>query len=148
RKNPLDVDVGDNQVLFKRLAAPDDVTRLVDHQAVAVKDQLVLTADQIAVGESHGVIFGPRAEHALAIGALIRMEGGSRDIDDQVSIARKRLHQRRTARIPDILADINADPGLAQKVNGTASARLKVTFLIKDAVVRQERLVVNVHQSA
>ena len=117
REDALNIDVGDDQVFFKRLAARDNVAGFVDHQTVAVKDQFILPAYKIAIDQRHSIIFGARAEHAFAVLVLACMKWRGRDVDDQVRIAAERLQFRWPARIPDVFADVDADARFARMLN-------------------------------
>ena len=59
-----------DQLLVELLAAGDQLAVLVDHQAVAVEDQLVLAADQVAEHDLGEAVAGPLDQHPLALDAL------------------------------------------------------------------------------
>ena len=66
-EDPLDVDVCDDQVFGKRASARDDDSPFIDDHAVAVEDQFILPAEQVAVGKRDCVVFGARAQHSFAV---------------------------------------------------------------------------------
>ena len=84
----LDVDVGNHQIFFKRAAARDDAAVFAYDHAVAVEDQLVLAADQIAIRQRNCVIFGAGAQHTFTVSDLAGVVGRGRYVDDEVGIAR------------------------------------------------------------
>jgi hypothetical protein len=119
---------------------------LIDYQAVSVEDKLVLPPEQIAVSERNSVVFGPRTEHALAIETFARVIGRRREVDYKVRVAYERLQLGRPTGIPDIFTDIHAHARVAKVVDRASSSRLKVTLFVKDSVVRQESLMINIQQ--
>ena len=60
----VEVEIGDDQVLLERPAARDRFAELVDDEAAAVEDQLVLAADLVDVGERDHVVGRPGRHHA------------------------------------------------------------------------------------
>src|SRR5262245_47542941 len=141
----LGVDVGDDQVLLEQFAAGDDAPALADDQALAVEDQFVLAAHQIHVCERDGVVFGARGQHPLAVAPFAGVVGRSRDVDDQLRPG-ERLDLRRTARIPDVFADVHADQRVAVREDRRRPPRVEITVLVEDAVIRKEVFVVDAFQ--
>ena len=81
---------------------------MVDHEGVAVEDELVLAADERAEGDAGDVLAGALGEHPLALGALAGVVGRGGDVDDQRR-AGQRLVAGRRAGLPDVLADRQPD---------------------------------------
>jgi hypothetical protein len=133
--------VGHREVLLELGGARDGLAPRGDDDAMAVEDQLVLSAHQVAHREGGAGL--PRAllDHLLPREALAAVIGGGRGVHDQAG-AREGLHRGGRARVPDVLADRepHADPGhLDQR---RAVARLEVAALVEDAVIGQEHLAV------
>ena len=121
----LEVDVADQQLLAELRRARDRLAGVVDHEGVAVEDELVLAADEPAEGHAGEVVARALGEHPLALGALAGVVGRGRDVEDQRR-AGQRLVAGRRAGLPDVLADgqpdavaspmsITAPPGPAWK---------------------------------
>ena len=72
-ENGSDVEVHDHEILFKLLAARDEVSVLVQDHAIPVKNKLVLSTDQIVVRHDNGVVARARGKHVLAPSAFAGM---------------------------------------------------------------------------
>ena len=88
---------------------------------------------------------GSRGQHLLSDAALARVEGGAVDVDDDLC-ARGALDDGGANRIPDVLADVDADVSAVYQVNRTGFSGAKVAVFIEDAVVGQEHLVIDVYE--
>jgi hypothetical protein len=109
---------------------------------VAVEDQLVLSANEVADGEGGTRLAGALRDHPLAVRALAAVIRRCRRVDDQAR-ARERLDRSRRARIPDVLADGQPDPRAADLDHRLLVARLEVAPLVEHAVVGQEDLAID-----
>jgi hypothetical protein len=141
-ENRLSVNVDNNQILSELAAFSQNIAVLIEDDAVAVENQLVLPADGVHVRDYNAMVYGARVEHLVAKVAFASVERRRTDVDDQFRIS-IRLGRRRPARVPDVLANVDAEIGAAELDDGARAARLEVAILIEHAVVRQEDLVVH-----
>jgi hypothetical protein len=133
----------DNDQLFGELPAPgDDLPPLVQGHAPAIKDEFVLSADQVAERNVDDIVGRPGSQHPLSLGALAGMVWRGRDVDHQLRPG-QRLGLGGTRRVPDILTDVDADDRAVQRKNQGALANPKVTILVKDGVIWQVGLVIH-----
>ena len=137
-----EVYVADQQVLAELRRARDRRTGVVEHAGVPVEEQLVLAADQRAECDYRQVLAGALREHPLALGTLASVVGRSGDVEDQTRPGERLLGGRR-ARLPNVLADRQADALGADVQDRAAAARLEVALLIEDPVVGQVGLAVD-----
>src|SRR5213080_3069148 len=136
------VDVTDDQLFLELRPARDELTILVDDEAVAVEHELVLTPDQVAEDDIGQVVPGALYQHALTLGALFLVIGRGRDVDYDLC-TREGLVTGGRARLPDVLADRQANDSLVHAHERGRFADLEVALLVEDAVVRQEHLPVD-----
>ena len=123
--------------------AGDHRAVVVDDHRVAVEDELVLAADEVAERDRGEGVAGPLREHALALAALARVVGRGREVDDH---AWRRPAPRRTAaarapRCPRRSSGRSTAP--SSSISAAAVARLEVALLVEDAVVGQVDLAVD-----
>src|SRR5205807_10446321 len=104
RRGRTRIDLADDQRLLELGRPGHHVTVLVDDDAAAVEDQLVLAADQVAEDDGREVVARALHEHLLALERLAGVVGGGGEVDDDLG-PRERLGRRRRARLPDVLAD-------------------------------------------
>ena len=116
------VEIDDEQALLEAGRAGDHLALVVEHDGVAVEDELVLAADEVAEGEVRGVVARPGDEHLLAILGLADVERRGGEVDDQLR-AREREVGGRRARLPDVLADRRADEHVAAAEQDELPAR-------------------------
>src|SRR6185312_15660408 len=124
-------DLADQQLLLELGGAGEDRALGIDDEAVAVKGQLVLAADQVAEGKSRTVSAGALGEHRFSLPALAAVIGRARGIGDQRGPVR-RLALRRRSRRPDVLANGQADAGIAELDRRRLGARNEVALLVED----------------
>ena len=141
------IQVGYYNVLFELLAPCQQPSLLVQNQAAAIEDQLVLTSHQVVVGENGDIILSPLGYHLLPGVSLAEVIGRGADIDDDLR-PRVSLDAGRADLVPDILANIDADADAGDGIDGAAVTGAEVAVFVEDAVVGQEYLVVNIHQPA
>ena len=137
----LHVEVGDEQVLAEHWRAREQVAAGAVDGRAAVEDQVVLSADEVAIEREHGVVGGASGEHLLALLRLAGVERGAVDVDDDFC-AGQALVLHRTGGVPDVLANRYADPRAGDVEELHALAGTEVARLVEDAVVRQVLLVV------
>ena len=137
------VDVDDEQRLLERGPARHDLAVLVEHEAVAVEDELVLGADRVHERDPARVVARARGQHLLALERPCRVERRRGDVRDDVR-ARQREIGRGRPRLPDVLADSRPDERVPAAEEHEAATGLEVTVLVEDAVVGQE--VLRVHR--
>ena len=65
-KDGAQVEVGQEQVLLELLAPGQDLASFVQDHTAAVKDQLVLPADEVAKGHKDHVVGGTGDQHAMS----------------------------------------------------------------------------------
>ena len=133
--------IADDEVLGELDAPPEGLAALGDDHAVAVEDELVLAADQVAEGERGTRLHGPLLDHPLALDAPAAVVRRGRGVDDDAG-AGERLDRGRWPRIPDVLADRQPDPHPRDLDQRRSVPGLEVAALVEDAVVREQRLAV------
>ena len=106
------LDVDDEQLLVEAASACNHVPVLVEHERVAVEDQLVLAAHGVAEGHEARVVAGARGEHLLALSVAAEVERRGRDVGDQLRAGQRKIG-RRWAGLPEVLADRRPDQGVA-----------------------------------
>ncbi len=130
REAPADhrarLDVEHEQALLETRRASQHLALVVDDDRVAVEDQLVLAADEVAEGEEARVVARARDEHLLALAIAPDVERRRRDVHDQLG-ARERQVGRGRPRLPDVLADRRARPACRRARAGRARARTRST---------------------
>ncbi len=136
------LDVDDEELLGEPGRAGDDLTGVVDHDRVPVEDELVLAADEVAEGEERAGVASPRDEHLLAVLGLPHVERRRGQVDDELRAREGEVGGRR-ARLPDVLADRDADRSLTHAQKHEVAALGEVAVLVEDAVVREEVLAVD-----
>ena len=136
------IQVGDNQLFAELPATGHQLPSRVENDAAAVKDQLVLPADQVAECDKNQVVGGAGGQHPFPGSRFAGVVGRGRDVDHHLRPG-QRLRFARPGRIPDVLADVDAD---GQRPQGDHEGLLpgpEVAVLIKDGIVRQIGLVVD-----
>ena len=86
-------------------------------------------------------------EHGLTNSALAAVVGGAVDVDDGLG-AGGFLDVCGAFRHPDVFTDVDADARAADLIDGALIAGGEVAFLIKDAVVGEEYLAVDIDEFA
>ena len=110
---------------------------------MAVEDELVLTADEVAEREIRSSLSRARVdEHLLALLGLADVERRRREVDEQLR-AREREVGRRRPRLPDVLADREPHGRLSDPEEHELAPCGEVAVLVEDAVVREEVLAVD-----
>ena len=109
---------------------------------MAVEDELVLAADEVAERDVGSVVARARDEHLLAVLGLADVEGRRGEVDEQRRAGEREIGRRR-ARLPDVLADRRADEHLAHLEQQELAPGREVAVLVEDAVVGQEVLAVD-----
>jgi hypothetical protein len=107
------VQVYDQQV-FPELGGPRHEPALgVEDDGVAVEDELVLSAREVAEEHVATVVRSPHAQHPFPGGTLQPVVWGGRDVEEDASPTECLLAGRAT-RVPDVLAHAHPDEGIAQ----------------------------------
>ena len=133
------LDVDEQQVLLESLGACDHVALVVDHEGVAVEDELVLAADGVAQCNERSGVARAGAEHLLPFAVAQQMERRGRDVDDQLRAGEREVGGGRS-RLPHVLAHGDADQRFAVLEEIEPVSRREVAELVEDTVVRQEAL--------
>ena len=85
----VEVEVGDHEVLLEGPAARHALALLVEHEGLAVEDQLVLAAHRVHEGQAHQVVGGAGRQHLLAEPPLARVVGRGVDAHHQLRAAQR-----------------------------------------------------------
>ena len=109
---------------------------------MAVEDELVLAADEVAEREVRARVASTRHEHLLAVLGLADVERRRREVHDQLRAGEREVGRRRT-RLPDVLADREPHRRLSDPEEDELPALGEVPVLVEDAVVREEVLAVD-----
>ena len=136
------VEVADEELLLELSRPGDHRAAGVEDEALAVEDQLVLAADEVAEGELGPVASSHGAEELLALAALAAVVRGSRGVGDQ---RRPFGHLGRGGRAldPAVLADGEAHPRPGDVHGSRLGAGDEVALLVEDRVVGQADLAVD-----
>ena len=133
------IDVDDEQRLLEAGRPREHRALVVEHDRVAVEEELVLPADGVAERDVRGVVARADAEHLLALAILAEMERRRRDVHEQLRAGEREIGGRRP-RLPHVLADRHADDHVTMLEQEELVAGREVAHLVEDAVVRQEPL--------
>ena len=136
------LDVDDEELLREARRSGDHLAGVVEDDRVAVEDELVLAADEVAEREVRARVAGARHEHLLPLLGLADVERRGREVDDQLR-AREREVGRRRPGLPDVLADREPDGRLSEPKQDELAPLGEVAVLVEDAVVREEVLAVD-----
>ena len=136
----VQVEIADQELLRERGSAREHAAVGPEHGAAPVEHELVLTADEIAVGDRAEAVAGARREHLLARLTLAEVVGGGRDVEHADRSERGRLGHG--VRQPDVLADRQRERALGRLDVQRAAAGRERALLVEDAVVGQLALVV------
>ena len=128
-------------------ACGEDAAARVEDHARAVEDEFVLAADHVDVAEEDAVVGGAAGEHVLAEGAFAAVVGGAVDVDDGLC-AGGLLDVGGAVVEPDVFADVDADAGGADVVDGGGVTGGEVALFVEDAVVGEEDFAVDVDEFA
>ena len=135
------VEVDDEQRLLEARRPRQHLALVVEHDRVAVEEELVLAADEVAEREVGGVVARARDEHLLAFLRLADVVRRRGEIDEQLGAGEGEVGRRR-ARLPDVLADRRPDQRAAEPQQQQLASGREVAVLVEDAVVRQVALAV------
>ena len=102
------LDVDQHERLLEAGRAREHRSLVVDHERVAVEDQLVLPADGVAERDVRRRVARARAEHLLALAVAQQMERRRGDVHDQLRAGEREIGGGRP-RLPHVLADRHAD---------------------------------------
>ena len=137
--------IDDREVLAEARQSLDNGSGRVDHEAGAVEDQLVVSADEVDEDEGHAVATGRVDDHGLAKRDLVLLPRRRRDREDQLGPLPHQLLDRvdrvRPALAPelpapDVLADGQADATAAEGEDAPLISRAEVARLVEDVVGR------------
>ena len=73
RLGGLDVDVAHEQIVLELRRTRAHRPGVIEHDARAVKDQFILTTDQVDIGDDRAVVLGAGAQHLFALAPLARV---------------------------------------------------------------------------
>ena len=132
------IDVDDEEVLLELRAARHDLAGRVDHQAVPVEHQFVLSAHGVAEGDEATVVRCPLPEHPLTLDTLAPMIGRPGQVDDELRAASDGRPLAGSTGIPEVLANRHPNPHAGQVDHHGIVASSKVSLFVEDGVVGQE----------
>ena len=112
---------------------------------MAVEDELVLAADEVAERQVRRVVPRPGDQHLLAVLGLADVERRGGEVHDQLRAGEREVGRGR-AGLPDVLADRRADEHVAAAEQDELSAGGEVAVLVEDAVVREVVLAIDASQ--
>ena len=141
------VDRAERERLLELRRPGQDLAVLVDREAVAVEDELVLAAHGVHEDDGGEVVHRALDEHPLAPGAHAAPIGDADRFTITWAPASASVIAGR-AGLPDVLADAEPDRDAVQLDDRRLGARLEVALLVEDAVVRQVHLAVGGHHVA
>ena len=133
RLGPLEVD--DEKRLLEAGRSCQHAPVALEHERVAVEDELVLSADRVAQRDTHAALARARREDRLAFLCPTDVERGGREVDDELRARRGEFRRRRPGN-PHVLADRDPDLRAGDVDQREAVARSEVALLVEDAVVR------------
>ncbi len=107
------IEVDDEQRLLEPRRPSYDLALVVEHDRVAVEDELVLASHEVAEREVGGVVARSSDEHLLAVLRLAAVVRRRREVDEERRAGERQVGGGR-ARLPDVLADRGADDDLAE----------------------------------
>ncbi len=121
---------------------------LADGEGISVEDELVVSADGVAVRDGDAVCAGAGAEHFEAAAGLAYFEGRGAEVEDHFCALRCERGERvavvELARevfaAPDVLADRYAAADAGDFEGLVFFGGLKVARFVEDIIRRQERL--------
>ncbi len=144
----IKVELGDDQVFYKGRAASDNVSMLLDHEALAVENEFVLTANEITVGDKRGVVGSARCQETFAGCALAFMIRRGGNVDDQLGVTVDGLIVERSAWVPEVFANVYGELQAAPIEHLPAMTGREVALFVEHAVVGQVTLAVNADELA
>ena len=144
---PRELQVGNYQRFLESGSPGGQAPGGIVDDAAAVEDQLVLPAHRVHVGDGKAVVRGTLGDHLFPEGPFAGVEWRGVDVDDQLGPGLA-LHRGWPHRVPDVLADVDADQYPADPVDRADRALFEVTLFIEDAVIGQEDLLIGVQQPA
>src|SRR6185312_9740521 len=136
------VEVDEEQRFLEPRRPREHLALAVEHDRVAIEDQLVLPPDRVDERDEAGCVPGTLLEHLLTLAVLADVERRRRHVQEQLG-AREREVGRRRSWLPHVLADGHAGERLAQPEQEQVAARREVALLVEDAVVGQEPLAID-----
>ena len=145
--NVIDIDVADDELLGELRSAAKGLPGRVEYERAAIENEFVLAADHIQVGHSNEVIGCARGQHARAVVDAVLVVGRGVDVHDELGTG-ERYRIERFAGVPDVLTDSHPENEGAGIEDERALASGEVALFIKNAVVGQALLMVDIHQVA
>ena len=141
------IDVDQQQRLLEPGCAGHDLARVVEHDRVAVEDELVLSADEVAEREEAGVVASAGDQHLLTLLGFADVERRRREVDEQLRSGKREIGCRR-AGLPDVLADRRPDQYVAEAEEEQVAPPREVAMLVENAVVGEIPLPVDAADGA
>ncbi len=136
------VDVDHEKLLLEPGGAREHLALVVEHDGVAVEDQLVLAADRVAEREEARVVARTHAQHLFTLPVLADVERRRGDVRDQVSAGQREVGGRRPG-LPHVLADRRRDEHVPEAQQHEVAPGREVPVLVEDAVVREVPLAID-----
>ena len=138
----LDVQIDDQQVLFELRAGRKNVPVGPGDHASAVENKFVLPANLVDVRHERPIAPGGGGYEPLPRLTLVDFKWGPVDVDDQLG-AGLTLDLRRSGRLPNVFANVEADSAVSEVGHGAYGAGHEVAPFVEHPVIGQVDLVVH-----
>ena len=143
-EDSLHIQVGHQQRLFKLGAVRHQLTTWPEDGAVAIEDQLVLSAHGVQVGHVELVVGSTGGDHPATEVAFAHMVGRGVDINHEIGPSVP-LHCSGAGWVPDVFADVQTYAHAVDDEDGAFFTLLEVPLLVEHAVVGQVDLVIDAY---
>ena len=136
--------------LGKSFSERGDFAARIQHDAVAVKNQLVVRADEIDLRQRHALVARHALEHRQPRAFLAVMPRRRGKVKDDFRALPDEFLDRVTAIkpfrpeilvVPDVLADGDAEFAAIERKRGDAFGRFKIAVFVKNVVSREQAFV-------
>ena len=143
-KDFLNVQVHGHQRLFEGRTPSHQFPVCPKHHAVAIENQLVLSANTVQVSDEQLVVRSPGSYHLFPLNVFAGMKWRGVDVDDQFR-SRFPLDGDGPRRKPNVLADSQPHRNPVHDVYRTDSSGTKIPVFVKHSIVGQVHLLVDVN---
>src|SRR3990172_8424978 len=143
-KDCIEIQVNNDQFLFKLFSPADNFAFLIKDKAVSIKYEFILTANNIQIDNNYRIVCCPCGEHIFPESCLADMIRRCIDIYDNLC-PKEGLNMSGSFRVPYILAYIHAYTHITDGVYRESCACLKISVFIKDPVIGKVHLMIDIH---
>ena len=137
-------DVGDEEVFFERSAFRHHLAVGVGEHGPSVEDDLILAADEVAVGDGGFEFLRALGEDFLSLGDLADVERRCGDIEQQIEVIEGSQECGDVVHVPHVEADRHCDFASGDLECHRSDSGFEISSLVEDSVVRQCALCVDV----